>query len=122
MYDVPGGERRRFDALNVRDCRECGRPTVFAKNAHTAVCAACAGQPIARRSPERNCPVDDTVMTPEWRSDVVVERCPSCRGMWLDEGELERIVAATRSAVSDGRGKATDLILNILTQHTPGKP
>lgn len=118
-FDTPD-RRHPSDPLDVRDCRDCGKPTVFARNARSAVCAACAGQPIERPLSDRTCPVDGTAMMPEWRSDVVVERCPSCRGMWLDEGELELILAATRSTASD-RG-ATDLLMNILAGRSPAKP
>ena len=118
-FDIPGGRDPR-DPLDVRDCRDCGKPTVFPSKARTSVCAACAGQPIERPVTDRTCPADGTILTPEWRSDVVVDRCPSCRGMWLDEGELERIVAATRTAASE-RG-AADLLLNILAGRPPFRP
>jgi len=29
------------------------------------------------------------------RSGVTVDLCPTCRGIWLDRGELEKILAAT---------------------------
>jgi uncharacterized protein len=28
------------------------------------------------------------------RQNVEFDRCPNCRGVWLDRGELERLVAA----------------------------
>jgi Zn-finger nucleic acid-binding protein len=31
------------------------------------------------------------------RGEVFVDMCPSCRGVWLDGGELEKILADTRA-------------------------
>jgi Zn-finger nucleic acid-binding protein len=42
-----------------------------------------------------NCPKDATPLASErYEADVKVDRCPSCRGLWLDAGELERIQVA----------------------------
>jgi uncharacterized protein len=38
------------------------------------------------------CPRDGTSLTTEnYEGDVAVERCPACRGFWLDQGELEKV-------------------------------
>ena len=38
------------------------------------------------------CPVDENVLeTQIYESDIEVDVCPSCNGMWLDKGELEKI-------------------------------
>jgi Zn-finger nucleic acid-binding protein len=44
------------------------------------------------------CPVDGTVLVPIERSGIEIDHCPSCRGVWLDRGELDKIVE--RSATS----------------------
>jgi len=38
------------------------------------------------------CPIDgsDLVMTD--RSGVEIDYCPACRGIWLDRGELDKII------------------------------
>jgi uncharacterized protein len=43
---------------------------------------------------DRLCPVDSTELRRIERSGVHVDACPSCRGVWLDRGELDKIVAA----------------------------
>jgi Zn-finger nucleic acid-binding protein len=48
---------------------------------------------------DRLCPVDSTELRRIERSGVHVDACPSCRGVWLDRGELDKIVAA--EAVDD---------------------
>ena len=42
---------------------------------------------------DRLCPVDSTQLRRIERSGVHVDACPSCRGIWLDRGELDKIVA-----------------------------
>jgi hypothetical protein len=49
----------------------------------------------------RVCPNDATALVQVERSGVTIEACPSCRGIWLDRGELDKILAAERSAVDD---------------------
>jgi uncharacterized protein len=39
------------------------------------------------------CPIDDTELMMSERSNVEVDYCPKCRGVWLDRGELDKIVA-----------------------------
>jgi uncharacterized protein len=40
------------------------------------------------------CPRCENVVLDEIeRSGVTVDRCASCRGMWLDRGELEKLIA-----------------------------
>ena len=38
------------------------------------------------------CPVDDTELVMTERSGVEIDYCPKCRGVWLDRGELDKIV------------------------------
>lgn len=45
-----------------------------------------------------NCPrCEEAALRERERDGVVVDVCPACRGLWLDRGELEKLVArATR--------------------------
>jgi Zn-finger nucleic acid-binding protein len=39
-----------------------------------------------------NCPVCDNVRMREVSKDnIVIDVCPSCKGVWLDRGELEKL-------------------------------
>lgn len=40
-----------------------------------------------------NCPVDGELLQMTERSGVEVDYCPRCRGIWLDRGELDKILA-----------------------------
>ncbi len=43
------------------------------------------------------CPTDGTQLVMSERSGVEIDYCPHCRGVWLDRGELDKIIE--RSAV-----------------------
>ena len=42
------------------------------------------------------CPNCNASMTEVKRNDVAFDMCPTCRGVWLDRGELEKIIAGAR--------------------------
>ncbi|MBM3267616.1 MAG: zf-TFIIB domain-containing protein [Candidatus Sericytochromatia bacterium] len=39
-----------------------------------------------------NCPVDGETLTMADRQGVEIDYCPKCRGVWLDRGELDKII------------------------------
>jgi Zn-finger nucleic acid-binding protein len=38
------------------------------------------------------CPVDGNDLVMSERQNVEIDYCPSCRGVWLDRGELDKII------------------------------
>lgn len=38
------------------------------------------------------CPVDSTELVMTDRQGVEIDYCPKCRGVWLDRGELDKII------------------------------
>lgn len=38
------------------------------------------------------CPVDNTELVMTERQGVEIDYCPKCRGVWLDRGELDKII------------------------------
>ena len=38
------------------------------------------------------CPIDGTALVMTDRSGVEIDYCPQCRGVWLDRGELDKII------------------------------
>lgn len=38
------------------------------------------------------CPIDGTDLVMTERSGVEIDYCPECRGIWLDRGELDKII------------------------------
>lgn len=44
------------------------------------------------------CPNDSQTMKKVERDGVEFDICPTCRGVWLDRGELEKLLSAERAA------------------------
>jgi Zn-finger nucleic acid-binding protein len=38
------------------------------------------------------CPIDGTQLVMSERSGIEIDYCPKCRGVWLDRGELDKII------------------------------
>jgi Zn-finger nucleic acid-binding protein len=53
------------------------------------------------------CPMDSETLVMTERSGVEIDYCPKCRGVWLDRGELDKIIAqsAAPSSVPAARPK-----------------
>ncbi|MGL6280259.1 MAG: zf-TFIIB domain-containing protein [Gaiella sp.] len=46
----------------------------------------------------KQCPTCDAPLVELDRSGIHIDACPRCRGVWLDRGELDRIVERERRA------------------------
>ena len=46
------------------------------------------------------CPVCKTGLSMADRGGVEIDFCPSCRGVWLDRGELDKIIERTQPPVA----------------------
>jgi Zn-finger nucleic acid-binding protein len=38
------------------------------------------------------CPTDDAILVMSERNGIEIDYCPECRGVWLDRGELDKIL------------------------------
>ena len=38
------------------------------------------------------CPVDNTTLAMADRQGIEIDYCPQCRGVWLDRGELDKLI------------------------------
>ena len=45
------------------------------------------------------CPIDGATLVMSERQGIEIDYCPTCRGVWLDRGELDKIIE--RSAAAD---------------------
>lgn len=64
-----------------------------------------------------NCPNDNETLVMSERSGIEIDYCPKCRGVWLDRGELDKIIEANSAASSPVRPVVTPQVENI--QHAP---
>ena len=51
------------------------------------------------------CPVDNEVLLMSERNGVEIDFCPTCRGVWLDRGELDKLL---RRDEDEWRGRRPD--------------
>jgi len=49
------------------------------------------------------CPNDNAAMQAVDRGGVQFDMCPTCRGIWLDRGELEQLLAGAREELGGPR-------------------
>jgi Zn-finger nucleic acid-binding protein len=45
------------------------------------------------------CPVDGTTLVMSERQNIEIDYCPTCRGVWLDRGELDKIIERSAADV-----------------------
>lgn len=48
------------------------------------------------------CPVDDSTLSISSREGIEIDFCPKCRGVWLDRGELDKIIERTSATLPAG--------------------
>lgn len=62
------------------------------------------------------CPVcNDTQLTMTERKGIEIDYCPNCRGIWLDRGELDKLIE--RSVPEAGVDDASDRRSDIKPHH-----
>ena len=57
------------------------------------------------------CPVCDTTLVMAERQGIEIDYCPQCRGVWLDRGELDKIIERSMADLTpppQGTSKARD--------------
>lgn len=52
------------------------------------------------------CPVDGETLVMADRSGVEIDYCPKCRGVWLDRGELDKIIDRAAGGAAPARAAA----------------
>ena len=65
------------------------------------------------------CPNDNAAMQTLERGGVQFDMCPTCRGVWLDRGELEKLMEA---AGAEGRASAPQAAPQPAPQAQPYPP
>lgn len=46
------------------------------------------------------CPVDQTELLMSDRQGIEIDYCPKCRGVWLDRGELDKIIERAAASLA----------------------
>lgn len=55
--------------------------------------------------PTMKCPIDGAQLLMTERQGVEIDYCPQCRGVWLDRGEIDKIIerTMTQGGAPEGR-------------------
>jgi hypothetical protein len=64
------------------------------------------------------CPVDGTTLVMSERQNIEIDYCPTCRGVWLDRGELDKIIERS-SAEAAPSSQAPQAPQASFPQHAP---
>lgn len=64
------------------------------------------------------CPVDNETLVMADRGGVEIDYCPKCRGVWLDRGELDKIIERSFG----GASVAASAPAAVATQPAPRQP
>lgn len=51
------------------------------------------------------CPVCDVALSISSREGVEIDFCPQCRGVWLDRGELDKVIERASAAMATAGGR-----------------
>lgn len=52
------------------------------------------------------------------RAEVLIDACPQCRGVWLDRGELDRLLARERESLLGGADPDEDFFAEMEGRRT----
>lgn len=89
-----------FSKIFGERCARCGTTRTKDDFEGLPTCDKCELEIQADREEERPCPMCSTAMNKSIVLNVVVDKCPSCHGAWLDAGELDLL----KQAIENGGG------------------
>ena len=76
-------------------CTRCGKRRTKGVYEGAPTCDECRElierKLAAAHESRRRCPVDGVEMAKEIVLNLILDRCPTCHGVWLDAGELEQL-------------------------------
>ena len=67
------------------------------------------------------CPNCQSRLVEVERSDVLIDACPQCRGIWLDRGELDKILVMERRMAAGDRDD-DDFLREVEGRREPTRP
>ncbi|QYX58085.1 zf-TFIIB domain-containing protein [Roseovarius sp. SCSIO 43702] len=67
------------------------------------------------------CPVDGETLVIAERSGVEIDYCPKCRGVWLDRGELDKIIERAAPSAPEPVPSRESYGSRPHTSHSPHK-
>jgi len=87
-------------AIFAPKCDRCGERTRNEEDGQP-ICDSCAQEmQLILDAAEENthsCPLDGSPMKKEIAHMIVIDKCPQCKGVWLDGGELDKLTGDLRA-------------------------
>ncbi len=68
------------------------------------------------------CPVCDVNLVISSREGIEIDHCPQCRGVWLDRGELDKIIERAAPAVMRGADDGSYPAASAPASPRPSRP
>ncbi len=78
-------------------CAQCMKNSTKREFEGKPTCTGCKTEILMGRESTRHCPVDGATLVKEHNNEIIIDRCPKCKGVWLDAGEIDAIKAAAQS-------------------------
>lgn len=63
------------------------------------------------------CPVDGSTLVLSERAGVEIDYCPTCRGVWLDRGELDKLIE--RSTAPRAHSRTSQMSKQVRDDRNP---
>ncbi len=89
-----------FSKMFGERCARCGVTRTKQEFEGLPICDKCELEIKADREEKRPCPMCNALMDKTVVLNIIVDKCPSCHGAWLDGGELDLL----KKAIEDGAG------------------
>lgn len=86
-----------FSKVFGHRCARCGVARTMEEYEGLPTCGKCEAEITAEREDKRLCPACNDEMNKIVVLNIVVDKCPSCHGAWLDGGELDLLKKAIDS-------------------------
>ncbi len=64
------------------------------------------------------CPIDQATLAMTERQGIEIDYCPNCRGVWLDRGELDKLIAESIGDSRSGSQSAAPAQTRYNEQHS----
>lgn len=78
-------------------CTHCIKNKTKREFENQPTCAECKTKILMGRESIRTCPIDGSTLLKEHSHEIIIDRCPKCKGVWLDAGEIEAIKEASQA-------------------------
>lgn len=87
-------------------CSRCNYAYATTIDDNLPVCETCKSK-VAEEA-VRQCPVDGEDMKKIFINNVMIDKCPKCKGIWLDGNEVDLLSSLAQNYSSDSKSSKDD--------------